>query len=81
MLEEGVEIYVGEKSWIERRLWSLWLIERREKRGRGKASVLTDVQASDLGVCTLWGIFTRDYNIAGAAGWAEFSFSHYLDFL
>ena len=82
MIEEGVEIYVGEKSWIETRLrGTLAEIERRGKRVRGKASVLTDVQAGDLGVCTLWGIFTRDYNIAGAAGWVEFSFGHWLDFL
>lgn len=72
MIEEGVEIYVEEKSWIGTRLGNtLAGIERR-----GKASVLTDVQAHDLGVCTLWGIFTCDYSIAGAAGWVEFSFGH-----
>ena len=77
MMEEGVEIYVGKKSWIETRLGdTLAGIERREKRGRGKASVLTDVQARNIGVCALWGIFTGDYGIAGAAGWVEFSFGH-----
>jgi hypothetical protein len=68
MIEEGVGIYVGEKSWIGTRLGdTLAGIERREERGRRQASVLTDVQARDLGVCALWGIFTRDYSIAGAA--------------
>jgi len=77
MLEEVVEIYVGEKSWIGTRLGdTLAGIERREIRGRREASVLTDVQARDLGVCALWGIFTRDYSIAGAASRAEFSFGH-----
>lgn len=77
MIEEGVGIYVGEKSWIGKRLGdTLAGIERREERGRRQASVLTDVQARDLGVCALWGIFTRDYSIAGAASWVKFSFGH-----
>ena len=72
MIEEGVEIYVGEKSWIGTRLGdTLAGIERR-----GKASVLTDVQARDLGICALWGIFTCDYSIAGAASWVKFGFGH-----
>ena len=73
---------MGQKSWIGTRLGdTLAGIERREKRGRRETSVPTDVQACDLGVCALWGIFTRDYSIAGAASWGEFSFGHYLDFL
>jgi hypothetical protein len=77
MIEEGVGIYVGEKSWIGTRLGDTSAgIERREERGRRQASVLTDVQARDLGVCALWGIFTRDYSIAGAASWVELSFGH-----
>ena len=77
MIEEGVEIYVGEKSWIGTRLGdTLAGIERREKRGRRETSVLTDVQVRDLSVCALWGIFTRDYSIAGAASWVKFGFGH-----